>query len=91
MFRNLSQDWNLHLRVKMEINLVTLAQQQSDDLASQGKFTAAIAFLKYVLLFNAEEYDACGQIADLYEKNHQQHEAKKWRLKAENLQSTKNL
>ncbi|WP_342435795.1 alpha/beta fold hydrolase [Paenibacillus sp. FSL L8-0436] len=91
LFRNLNQEWNLHLRVKMEIQLVTLAQQQSDYLASQGKFTAAIAFLKYVLLFNAEEFDAYEQIANLYEQNHQKHEAKKWRLKAEQLQQTKSM
>lgn len=85
MFRNLNQDWNLHLRSRMEIQLVALAYQQSDDLASQGKFAESIAYLKYVLLINAEEYDTCERIADLYEKLQKKHEAHKWRQKAQSL------
>lgn len=89
IFRNLNQEWNMHLRSRIEIQLVTLAYHQSDYLASQGRFTDSIAYLKQVLLFNAEEYETYERIAHLYESNQNKHAARKWRLKAESLQKSK--
>ncbi|AIQ47685.1 hypothetical protein R70723_18630 [Paenibacillus sp. FSL R7-0273] len=89
LFNNLDQDWNLNLRMRLEIQLVTLAYNQADVLAEQGKYTSAIAFLKYVILFNPEEYDAYERIAGLYERNKQKREAKAWRVKLAGLQPDK--
>jgi pimeloyl-ACP methyl ester carboxylesterase/DNA-binding SARP family transcriptional activator len=89
VFRNLNQEWNLNLRMRLEIQLITLAHDQADVLADQGNYTGAIGCLKYVLLLNPEEYDAYGRIAQLYEQNNQKLEAKKWRSKAEKLQPVK--
>ncbi|MNC55923.1 hypothetical protein D3C75_1054890 [compost metagenome] len=89
MFRNLNQEWNLNFRVRLEIQLITLVYYQADRLADQGNYTGAIACLKYVLLFNPEEYDAYERIAHLCEQNNQKHEARKWRAKVEKLQPAK--
>ncbi|CAH1192929.1 Putative aminoacrylate hydrolase RutD [Paenibacillus auburnensis] len=89
MFRNLNQEWNLNFRMRLEIQLTTLVYYQADRLAGQGNYTGAIACLKYVLLFNPEEYDAYERIAHLCEQNNQKHEARKWRSKVEKLQPAK--
>lgn len=86
LFRNLDQDWNLNLRTRLEIDLVALAHYQADILAKLGKYTKAIACLKYVVLFNPEEYDAYERIAVLYELNQQKQEARTWRSKLAMLQ-----
>lgn len=86
LFRNLDQDWNLNLRTRLEIDLVALAHYQADVLAKLGKYTSAIACLKYVVLFNPEEYDAYERIAVLYELNQQKQEARTWRSKLAILQ-----
>ncbi|WP_310828964.1 alpha/beta fold hydrolase [Paenibacillus pedocola] len=89
MFRNLNQEWNLNFRMRLEIQLSTLVYHLADSWAVQGNYTGAIACLKYVLLFNPEEYDAYERIAHLCEQNNQKHEARKWRAKVEQLQTAK--
>ncbi|MNB79799.1 putative carboxylesterase nap [compost metagenome] len=89
LFRHIDQDWNLNLRMRLEIQLVTLAHNQADVLVKLGKYTSAIACLKYVILFNPEEYDAYERIASLYELNNQKREAKAWRNKLVKLQPVK--
>ncbi|MBY0009921.1 alpha/beta fold hydrolase [Paenibacillus typhae] len=86
LFRNLDQDWNLNLRTRLEIDLVALAHYEADVLAKLGKYTRAIACLKYVILFNPEEYDAYERIAVLYELNQQKQEARTWHSKLAMLQ-----
>lgn len=90
IFRNLNQEWNLNLRMHLEIQLITLAHDQADVWAHQGNYTGAIACLKHVLLLNPDEYDACERIAQLYEQNNQKYEARKWRSKLEKQTSQRN-
>ncbi|WP_187355301.1 alpha/beta fold hydrolase [Paenibacillus tengchongensis] len=86
IFCNLDQDWNMNLRYKTEIELIALANYQAEVLASRHNIPGAIAYLKYVLLFNEEEFGVYEQIANLYERNGQSLEAQKWRSEAEKRQ-----
>ncbi|ULO09924.1 hypothetical protein H1230_14825 [Paenibacillus sp. 19GGS1-52] len=85
IFRNLNEDWNLHIRIKIEIQLIELANNMSELLIAQGKLLDAISYLKFVLIFNPEEYSTYMQISHLYERNHQNAEAQKWRVESERL------